>query len=195
MPSLIPWRISRIKTLVRYLPSSARRAFEERLELCQFARARSAALDVGDFGKLGSDLANRQRRLGLRGAQLEQHADRVAEIFRRVVDVFALILGAGHRGDDFPNRAAADLQPLLLALLERAAYHEARRDFRLINFEAREELADRLSAICSRLPVWLSDWQTSRNPETTPPRELTPRRQAGAIAARRYHVKSIGRPT
>ena len=42
-------------------------------------------------------------------------------------------------------------------------------DFGLSGVSRRARNSPTVSAICKRLPVWLSDWQTSANPETTPP--------------------------
>ena len=127
-----------------------RRAREQLAQCVELAVARMTPFDRGNLREFFVELANCQRRLGIRVAQLERHLDRLAEIFGGGEDVLALVRAVGHLGDDFPNCAAANLQALLLALLNRAPDHESRGDFGFIEVERGEERAD-LSAICSRL--------------------------------------------
>ena len=119
-----------------------RRAREQLAQSVELALARMTSLDRRDLRKFFVELANCQRRIGVGAAQLERHLDGFSEIFGGGEDVLALVGAVGHLGDDFPDCAAADLQALLLALLDRAPDHESRGDFGFIEVERGEERAD-----------------------------------------------------
>ena len=121
-----------------------RGARKERMQRLELARARAASFNLCDFAKHAIHFRDRQRRLGLGRTQPQDHLDRLAKILGGGKDVFALIFGAGDRGGDFPDRAAAYLQALFITLRDRAPDHEARRDFRFANFERGEKTPDRL---------------------------------------------------
>ena len=109
IPSLIPWRISRIRILARYLPSSAVARANSDASSSNL-RARELRPSISPTSReLRGDLADGQRRLGLERSKLEQHPDRIAEILGRGENFLALVLRAGHRGDDLPDRASAHL--------------------------------------------------------------------------------------
>ena len=117
------------------------RAFEQIAQGVELAAPRTAPFDFRYFGEAPFNFGQRERWLWILRAQTQQHLDRLAEIGRRGENLLALILAAGHRGDDLPNRPATDLQPLLVALCERPADHEARGNLGLFGVELREEAA------------------------------------------------------
>ncbi len=119
-----------------------RRPREQLAQGVELALARVPPLDRGNLGKLLVELANRQRGFRVGAAKLERHLDRLAKVFGGGEDVLALVGAVGHLGDDFPNCAPANLEPLLLALLDRAPDHESRRDLSLVNIERGEKRPD-----------------------------------------------------
>ncbi len=100
--------------------------------------------DRGYLGEFFVEFANRKGGFGIGAAQLERHLDRFAEILGSREDVLALVGAVSHLGDDFPDCASANLQALLLALLDRTPNHESRRNFRFIDVKRGEERADLL---------------------------------------------------
>ena len=100
----------RIRIFARYLPSSALARSNRSAQRVELAAARIAPFDRRNrreaLARPRSASASAQARL----AQPQQHLDRLAEIGRRREDLLALILASGHRRDDLPDRAPADLQ-------------------------------------------------------------------------------------
>ena len=135
------------------------RTFEQLAQRVEFAPARIAPFDFRNFAESMLDLTYRQRWLGISRPKLEQHRDRLAEICRGGEYILALILSARHRRDDLPNRAAAYLEALFVALCERAPDHEACGNLGLINAESREEFTHELRNLQTalRLPERLAD--------------------------------------
>src|SRR5438445_7948557 len=94
-----------------------------------------------NFVESSADVSDRQCWFRLSAPRPHYDFDCFAEIDRFRENVFALIDGVGKFSRDPPDRAPTYIQFYGLALAERAADEEARRNFGFANVKASEELA------------------------------------------------------